>query len=305
MQLELSTRPTFGGHEKFAFRQGWLKKGIDAVQNTPSIFVQQNAFVQLGVGKNMAASIRHWGLATGMLEEFPGEKANTRYVRPSQLGQALLSAQGWDPYLEDIGSLWLVHWQVATNIERSTVWYLTFSRYFDVEFSKTHLTDFLAIQFGYLGILTTRAMIEREVDVFLRTYTPARSRRKTSLEENLDCPLVDLDLLKLSDDVYRFSIGAKPSLPAAIFGYALNEYLCAKIATRHTLTVDECVYLPGSPGQIFKLDENSIMGYLETLETLTQGNLRLQETAGLRQIYIQEASTAAGWELLRGYYGGA
>ncbi len=303
MQAGASSRPPFGGHEKFVFRQGWLKKGIDAALEDPSIFVQQDAFVRLGVGKNMAASIRYWGLATCLLEDYAGDKGNMRLVRPTKLGQALLGPQGWDPYLEDTGSLWLIHWQLATNTGRGLVWHLTFSRYFDVEFSKTRLIEFLERQFEHLGIQTTRAMIEREVEVFLRTYTPAQSRKGANLEETLDCPLVDLNLLKLSDEMYRFDIGAKPSLPAAVFGYALSEYLHTKVTSRRTVTVDECVYQPGSPGQIFKLDENSVMAYLETLETLTNGNLQLQETAGLRQVYIREISEEAGWKLLRGYYG--
>lgn len=292
----------FGGHEKFVFRQGWLKKGIDAAQRKPSVFTEPDAFVQLGVGKNMATSIRYWGLATNLLEDYPGDKANVRYVHPTELGKALLGTEGWDPYLEDIGSLWLIHWQLATNTGRGLIWYLTFSRYFDVEFSKGRLIDFLELQFKHLGIQAKRTMIQREVEVFLRMYTPAQSRKGLNPEENLDCPLVDLNLLRLSDEMYRFDIGAKPSLPAAIFGYALNEYLCAILASRRTVTVDECVYQPGSPGQIFKLDENSVMLYLETLETLTKGSLQLQETAGLRQVYIRELSPALGWEVLRGHY---
>ena len=303
MQAGAFSRPPFGGHEKFVFRQGWLKKGLDAALEDPALFTQQDAFARLGVGKNMATSIRYWGLATGLLEDYTGDKGNARYVRPTKLGHALLGVQGWDPYLEDIGSLWLIHWQLASNSGRGVVWYLTFSRYFDVEFSKTRLIDFLERQFDHLGIQTTRAMIEREVEVFLRTYTPAQSHKGVNPEENLDCPLVDLNLLKLSDEMYRFDIGAKPSLPAAVFGYALSEYLHTKVTSRRTVTVDECVYQPGSPGQIFKLDENSVMAYLETLGALTNGNLQLQETAGLRQVYIREISEETGWELLRGYYG--
>jgi len=47
MQAGASSRPPFGGHEKFVFRQGWLKKGIDAALEDPSIFVQQDAFASV------------------------------------------------------------------------------------------------------------------------------------------------------------------------------------------------------------------------------------------------------------------
>jgi hypothetical protein len=56
---QLMVKPTFGGHEKFAFRYGWLKKGIDAAIDDPSIFSHDQALVTLGVGKNMLRSIRY------------------------------------------------------------------------------------------------------------------------------------------------------------------------------------------------------------------------------------------------------
>ncbi|MEZ0396314.1 MAG: DUF4007 family protein [Anaerolineales bacterium] len=293
-------RPPFGGHEKFTFRHGWLKKGLDAILEDPLVFSREDAFVTLGVGKNMAASIRYWELALGLLQPVSD---HLRVLTPSVFGKALLAEGGWDPYLEDIGSLWLLHWQLASNQERGLVWYLVFSHYYDVEFRKPTLIDFLKTQLTRRGIETTEGMVEREFDVFIYTYIPAQSRKGDG-EETLSCPLVDLNLIRFSptDSVYRFDVGAKSSLPAAIFGYALLEFLAQKATHQRTITLDECVYSPGSPGQIFKIDENSAMGYLEDLEALTEGNLRIQETAGLRQVYLRDTSHELRWDLLRKYY---
>ena len=63
------TSPSFAGHETFTLRYGWLKKAVDAVHEDPIVFTRDDALVRLGVGKNMVRSIRHWGLATGILEE--------------------------------------------------------------------------------------------------------------------------------------------------------------------------------------------------------------------------------------------
>lgn len=67
--FEEGIRPTFGGHEKFVFRHGWLKKRVDAVRKEPLVFTRDEALAELGVGKNMVRSIRHWCLATGLVEE--------------------------------------------------------------------------------------------------------------------------------------------------------------------------------------------------------------------------------------------
>lgn len=60
--------PSFAGHQTFAVRSGWLKKGLDALIEDGSIFNRPDALVTLGVGKNMVASIRHWLLATGIAD---------------------------------------------------------------------------------------------------------------------------------------------------------------------------------------------------------------------------------------------
>ena len=64
---------------------------------------------------------------------------------------------------------------------------------------------------------------------------------------------------------------------------------------------------PGSPGQLFRLDENSVVEHVATLGELTEGKIRMQETAGLRQIYIETEADGTydqmAYSLLEAYYG--
>jgi hypothetical protein len=69
---------------------GWLKKGFDQATQDPAIFLQDDATVRLGVGKNMVRSIRYWCSAFKLLEE----------DCPTEFGQQLLGLTGWDPYLK-------------------------------------------------------------------------------------------------------------------------------------------------------------------------------------------------------------
>ena len=92
----------FSGHQTFAFRYGWLEKGVRAIMERPTVFSEEDALVQLGVGKNMVESIQHWCLVTQMIEEDPGGKQRTeRTLRVSAIAQKLLQDGGWDPFLED------------------------------------------------------------------------------------------------------------------------------------------------------------------------------------------------------------
>ena len=307
LQIDLTPRPTFGGHEKFVFRQGWLTKGVEAVKTDPLVFTRDEALVTLGVGKNMVRSIRHWCLATGMVEETDGSGL-ARPLQVSPLGEKLFGVNGWDPYLEDMGTLWLLHWQLVSNHVRGLVWTLTISVYLAEEFSKRDLMKFVGRQFERLGVHTTEGTIEREVDCCLLSYVPSQTKQSANLEETLNCPLNELGLVRFTPDesVYRFNVGPKPTLSANLFGYTLLIYLSRFLQNRRTVAVEECVYPVGSPGRVFKLDENSVVEYLEALENYMGGRLRIQETAGLRQIYFQntanDALRADAFDLLKAHY---
>ena len=56
----------FGGHETFHIREGWLHKGVKLLLEDPKKLVHEHAADWLGVGNNMAKSIRHWLVATGL-----------------------------------------------------------------------------------------------------------------------------------------------------------------------------------------------------------------------------------------------
>jgi hypothetical protein len=230
-------------------------------------------------------------------------------LTPTHLADKLLPPQGWDTYLEDIGSYWLIHWELATNTHRALIWHLLFGHYYDPEFSKAQFISYCERQLESANFSTTSQMVEREVDCCLKTYVATgktASKKPTIIsEDSLACPLVELELLQFNseDNLYSFNIGPKPTLPVPVFGYTLYQFLAPLLSNRRTFAVDDCLYLPGSPGQLFKLDENSLVIYLEELEKLTDGQLRLQESLGLRQLYFDnQPSTTAGYDLLDKYY---
>lgn len=295
---ETLQRPKLGGHGKFVFRHGWLKKGYDLIINDPEGFYRDDAYISLGVGKNMAESIRYWVQAIGILEEIRVDKK--KFV-PTKLGNLIFGNSGLDPYLEHYGTLWLLHWQLSSNIIFGAVSHIVFSKLYDIEFRKHNLIDLLNKELPRFGVSTTEKMIERETDVFLRTYLPARTKTKTSIEESLDCPLADLNLISYiqSDDIYRFRIGPKHTLPVSVFGYCLIQYLREISENRRTVGIDEIIYFSGRPGQVYKLDENSVIEYLESVEYRSNGAIRLQETAGIRQVYLHKLEDLDEYLLLK------
>ena len=165
---------SFTGHETFVFRHGWLTKAVAAVGADPTIFNSDDAIVRLGVGKNMVRSIRHWGLATGVLQEVPKSRGGA--ISVSELGAFLLGDSGRDPYLEDPGSLWLLHWQLLTHPTKCTTWQWAFAVMPWNEFSRSALADGLMDAARRAGEREpSESSVRRDVDVFLRTYLPSRT----------------------------------------------------------------------------------------------------------------------------------
>ena len=120
------TNPSFSGHQTFPFRYTWLKKGVDAVTEDPTVFSSEDASVTLGVGKNMVSSIRHWCSVARAYQN--GQRYERgRLTSHSNSAKPFLLKTKFDPYLDDPATLWLIHWQISTNINQATAWYWAFN----------------------------------------------------------------------------------------------------------------------------------------------------------------------------------
>ena len=280
----LPSPPSFAGHQTFALRSAWLKKGLDALRSDARVFTADDALVTLGVGKNMVSAIRHWLLAT-QLAEATAERSSE--LQASSLGHFLLSDKGYDPYLEDPATLWLLHWNLCGPGSQAFTWTYAFNVWREWEWSLGALTD--AIQNAARAVSSKPAStetVERDVSVFIQTYV-APSERGQNAEDGLDCPLRELGLLRPAlgnQQQYTFAVGPKPSLPTAVFAWALLKFWDWKYAGNTTIAARDITYAEGSPGVVFKLDEDSTLAYLDQLEALTNGNLRFEDTPLVRQV---------------------
>ena len=294
------THGSFSGHETFVFRYGWLKKGLDGLEKRPGLFSTDEAIARLGVGKNMVRAIRHWCLATGLLIEEEGRRGG---LIPSEFGRFLL--QDADPYLERDGSLWLLHWRLATNARRATTWYWAFNVQRETEWTRetlqAHLTQWAEAQ-GWARL--SSASLKADVSCFVRTYVPGRRGPTSTPEETLDCPLATLGLVAEveGDKRYRFNARPKPTLPPSVFTYALLDFWNHCRAEAATLSLREITYGEGSPGRVFRLDEDGVLFYLDGLESLTGGCLSFADTALIRQAIRRKQMDEM--EFLRAHYPG-
>ena len=276
--IKFDSRGQFAGHETFPLRLLWLKKAYDAVGHgaDPRTFQEHDAIARFGVGRNMAASIRYWALATEYFEE------RDKIIAATPLGVAILADDGLDPYLEQAATVWLAHWHIASKPEMTTTAYYAFNLLSAIEFDPATLLDELFTLVEDNGWRATRGTLKRDIEVFLRSYV----RRGDALNEDAAEPLLaELAIVREArlGGWYEFVRGPKPSLHDAVFALALNDYW-ERSGGATTLTAEQICYAPGSPGRVFKLDEDSVITRLMKLDDLTGGAWQWVDTAGLRQV---------------------
>ncbi len=274
----------FSGHETFPLRQMWLKKVFDQATDgaliPKSTFTDDSAIAAFGVGKNMVASIRHWALACGvMFEVDDGYRVNC-------LAREILIDQGLDPYAENPSTAWLVHWQLAGRCFRSTTWYWLFNHVTSPTFNRQELEEPLVKFARELdpGHRLSTATISRDLDTCIRSYAP---RSTGGTPEDFAEPLLsELGLLQeVYNGQYAFRRGPKASLHDGIFAYALVDFWDRKAAGLSSLAFETIAYAEGSPGRVFKLDEESIAQRLIALSDFTGSRLEWTDSAGLRQVH--------------------
>ena len=212
---------------------------------------------------------------TGILEESKDVPNNRgRFIRPSALGDLLFGPRGLDPYLEEAGTLWLIHWQLAgtpTAPRPGSGSSITCPSRSSPRRNCSRISVALADQAGWKRVADNS--LRRDIDCFLRTYVSSKTSRTVVLEETLDCPLAELGLIQEleASHVYGFARGEHASLPLPVFAYALLTYWDKTAAQRNAFTFDEVAYRPGSPGRVFKLSEDALSVYLDGMEACTQG----------------------------------
>ncbi|MGN9915364.1 DUF4007 family protein [Micromonospora palomenae] len=257
----------FARHETFHARYGWFRKAVIEAGKNPDLFVAEDATVTLGVGKNMVRAIRFWGGAAKVLVEAPSSgKRRTSSVLPSGNGEAIFGAHGADPYLEAPGTLWLLHWWLLRPPCELPVWWIAFNRFSSVEFTEDDLAAFVMDEVTRYGwAMPNESSIRKDISCLLRTYAAADHGR-ASLDDLLDSPLRGLRLIERSRAAgrgaasgtgYRFLLGAKPSLPEEIVGFAMLEWM-ARIKAARTVSMVNAAFEPGSPGRVFGLSEKAL-----------------------------------------------
>ena len=281
----------FKGHESFYIRRGWLYKGLKHVQKREDIFLAKEAMEELGLGSNMVKSLRYWLQATGLTREVNEGGKRVQHMTP--LGELVWE---FDPYMEEMGTLWLLHLQLASNQELATSWYEFFNEFSMQEFQKE---DFVRFIQGKAE--AAESSLGSDFDCLMSTYIPrSLLKGKVDPESNMECPLGNLQLIGYTsskDKIYRRQKISGSAVPECIFMSALME----EAGERKEISLQEMLSggqdKPGA-GRLFQLDLVALLEVLYRLEK--KAALKVVRTAGLDVVRIDESQESLAWA--RRYY---
>lgn len=282
----------FRAHETFFIRKGWINKGLRAVIKDGSIFIskEDNPMDVLGIGSNMVKSLRYWLQAVGLTEE---PNHGRRIQTLTDLGQLIFDH---DRYVEEIGTLQLLHYKLATNLDLATAWYFFFNEFNLTEFTREDYIEaiqkWIAMQEDGESV-AVRSLAD-DFQCVMSTYLPRykTNPNRVSPENNIDCPLGELGLI---DVLGRDKKNYKKAIPPAesLCPYALLAIISEQAKGREEISLNELLTAPCGIGRVFNLDAITMLDALYRIEKL--GAIRISRTAGLDVIRIIEKRSFLEW----------
>ena len=275
----------FRAHDTFFIRKGWLSKGMRCVVAKPDVFVsrEENPMDVLGLGANMVKALRYWLQAVGLTTE---PSKGKRVQSLTELGELIYQN---DTYLEELGTLYLLQYKLASQKEEATAWYFFFNEFTMSEFSREDFVDALQKYIRMEDGNNDYAIrsLNDDFTCIVNTYLPRYKSNpgRVSPENNIDCPFGELglvDLLNKRKKTYKKSVPTSETLNP----WVLLAVIVDNAGTRTEIPLNELLNDPCNIGRIFNLDSITMLDGLYRIEKL--GKIKINRTAGLDVITLQE-----------------
>ena len=278
----------FRAHDTFFIRKGWLSKGMKYVHSKPDVFVakDENPMDVLGIGANMVKALRYWLQAVGLTEE-PNSGKRVQTFTP--LGQSVFTN---DRYIEELGTLYLLHYRLSSNKTDATAWYYFFNEFTMSEFSRDDFVEFLQrrIRMEDSDAAVAIRSLNDDFSCIINTYLPRykTSPNRVAPESNIDCPFGELgliDILSKEKKTYRKAI----PVASTISPWVALAIIVDQAGESKEISLNELLTAPCNIGKTLNLDAISMLDVLYQIERI--GKIKINRTAGLDVIYILEGLT--------------
>ena len=273
-------------NESFNIREGWLRKGMKLLPDYPNLFSLDEAMQLLGVGSKMVKSIKYWLLTTGLVEE-KRSKSRTELSITNDLGNII---NQYDPYFEDLFTLYILHANIASNIDNATVWYLFFNHYNAKIFNKEDMQSVLDNELKKLlqvDVTYSENLFKDDCSSVIRMYVDDEDENDP--EDNLSSPFSALGLLIKSQTKKGYFEKIAPKYDKLDRLVVLYIMIRNKNKEKDSVSIEELLTRENNVGKILNLTRPILEEYLDQLKS--QGYITINRTAGLDMVYFKEDIT--------------
>lgn len=281
----------FSGHDSFQCRQLWLKKGYDYVHEGKN-FNDEDAVVQLGVGKNMVSSIRFWLKAFNIIDNKD---------IPTEFGTRLFDDEhGYDPFLEDEASLWLLHYQLVKS-GIASIYSIIFNEFRKEKlfFNKETYSNYIKrIGESNSDLNFNENTVAKDFIVFANLYK--NDAESKDIEDSFSGILSEIELLKTTgkgkEEHFYIENAERDNLPEAVVLFAIIE----NPNYGNSISMNSLEFDMNSPGSIFALNRSGLINKISEIVSEFK-DITFTDQAGIKELQFKNKSDA--YKILETYYG--
>jgi len=285
---------SFSGHDTFICKQPWLKKGYDFITNGNS-FSDESSVIELGVGKNMVSAIKYWLKSFGIIDE----KENI-----TEFAKYIFDENGMDPYIEDIGTIWLLHYNlIKTN--KASIYNIIFNEFIKerTEYPKENIVKYILRICEDQNFKISEKTLTSDINVFIRNYFN-KSLNKNSSYEDMAGVLSELNLVLHSTykdindqivEIITFNKDRKENIPEHVILYSILDYT----NNSNSINIRGLVTGDNSLGKTFLINSDYIIEKIDLLKK-DYPEIVFSETSGNQVIQFKKSINK--WNVLDDYY---
>lgn len=276
----------FKGHDTFYLRQGWLTKALSNVNKNNRIFYldkkeQTDIF---GIGSNMTKALRYWSEACGVLEM--RKQGSVSLHGMTDFGECLWEH---DRYIQEENTLWLLHYYLATGIDKSTAWYWLFNEFEVSEFTEEEFVNALSF-YANKEMKVAESSIVGDFKCIMKTY----DSKPEEYESNMYSPLSELSIIKAHDtkkNVYQFTNKALSVNTSVLFYCILDQFEKSGKSSSREINIERLNSDKNNIGKVFRLNWTTINEHLDVMQK--RDWISVVRTAGLDVIRLKYNETSS------------
>lgn len=283
-------------HGSFYMRSGWGTKILQAVNDDAAIFApanEQDAIDEIGLGRVMIKALRYWADAMGLTYEKKEQNVISKYK--TSLFEYI---DEYDPYFQKMGTLSLLHRNVANNIDEATAWYWLFNEWPSDVINNDTFTDGLHAFVAVNGMNVKRDAVTKEFNCVKNTYVGEKTTDKKNIMDEDAYPFFGpLYILKYHGKQLTKNHLTAKQIPVEVLIYAIANDNKDESVGHGQVGIDTLMEGKRQVGRYFSIRYTDLIDML--IEAENKGYIALNNNFGNRLIEFNNTNYDA---LLKKYY---